>query len=245
MLSFAETCTQVHFVDPSSPDSKHDLWPKARDVYASGCPDKNYNVHQVRDHEPIQDLCGAEAADKVSMQTVGEALRRDEDVSLSACGLRTASKYRTCLTQEAVENNHHLVLILRDPREVVISWYFYHNAPAKYHSLEHCLQEELAQSAADVALRYWYGASLVDDDAAYRRISDQSNDRVTFVLYRQLMDNHQPYQRLCTALQLNCTESFISSTIQATTMSAMSEMEKERQLPGPNRAGKIHAKVCR
>lgn len=131
-------------------------------------------------------------------------------------------------------DNTRYVLILRDPRAVVVSWAHYKNKGlVKGNVTESYVTKTVPQCAAIVSLRYYWHDELL------RRTHPS-----LILFYEDLVANPvDEYYRLASFLDVNLEPDVMFGVVDQTSAASMRKDEKHNLLPGPNRANSDRAKV--
>ncbi|KAH8047921.1 hypothetical protein JL721_12081 [Aureococcus anophagefferens] len=132
--------------------------------------------------------------------------------------------------------NARYVLILRDPRAVVVSWAHYNervNLTSQGKASEDYIIETVPKCAALVSLRYYWHDELV------RRTHPS-----LILFYEDLAANPvDEYYRLASFLGVSLEPDVMLGVIHRTSAASMKKDEQHHRLPGPNRPGTPRAKV--
>ena len=131
-------------------------------------------------------------------------------------------------------NNTRYVLILRDPRAVVVSW-AHHSGKGlvKGKASEDYFSKTVPQCAAVTSVRYYWHDELL------RRTHPS-----LILFYEDLVANPvDEYYRLASFLDVNLEPDVMFGVVDQTSAASMRKDEKHNLLPGPNRASSDKAKV--
>ena len=131
-------------------------------------------------------------------------------------------------------NNTRYVLILRDPRAVVVSWVHYSGKGlVKGKASEDYFSKTVPQCAAVTSVRYYWHDELL------RRTHPS-----LILFYEDLVANPvDEYYRLASFLDVNLEPDVMFGVVDQTSAASMRKDEKHHLLPGPNRASSDKAKV--
>jgi len=131
-------------------------------------------------------------------------------------------------------DNTRYVLILRDPRAVVVSWAHYSGKGlTKGNASEDYVTKTVPQCAAVVSLRYYWHDELL------RRTHPS-----LILFYEDLVANPvDEYYRLASFLDVNLEPDVMFGVVDQTSAASMRKDEEHHLLPGPNRPTSDKAKV--
>ena len=132
-------------------------------------------------------------------------------------------------------DNTRYVLILRDPRAVVVSWAHYarKGLTSKGNASEDYVTKTVPQCAAVTSVRYYWHDELL------RRTHPS-----LILFYEDLVANPvDEYYRLASFLDVNLEPDVMFGVVDQTSAASMRKDEKHHLLPGPNRASSYKAKV--
>lgn len=119
---------------------------------------------------------------------------------------------------------HRFVLIVRDPRAVVVSWAHYWPGISLD---DNYFLRQVPRTAALVSLRYYWHTSIVGR-------SDPSHTVFNEDLVRDPMSE---YYRIASFLRVHIPIEVMQKVVAETSAEAMREVEKDKELPGPSRSG--------
>lgn len=173
-------------------------------------------------------------------KAVHVAIERSFDAFLKRCvddGITIGSE--ACVPPAflgPLPDNARYVLILRDPRAVVVSWAHYNervNLTSQGKASEDYIIETVPKCAALVSLRYYWHDELV------RRTHPS-----LILFYEDLAANPvDEYYRLASFLGVSLEPDVMLGVIHRTSAASMKKDEQHHRLPGPNRPGTPRAKV--
>ena len=131
-------------------------------------------------------------------------------------------------------DNTRYVLILRDPRAVVVSWVHYSGKGlVKGKASEDYVTKTVPQLAAVTSVRYYWHDELL------RRTHPS-----LILFYEDLVANPvDEYYRLASFLDVNLEPDVMFGVVDQTSAASMRKDEEHHLLPGPNRASSDKAKV--
>ena len=123
------------------------------------------------------------------------------------------------------------ILIVRDPRAVVVSGYHYFQQ--KSETLQDYFLDRVPKVAALTSVRYWWFDERVRETIP-----------TLILFYEDLLDDTvNQYYRIASFLRLRPDFEAMCSVVNKTSATSMKEQEHENQIPGPNNWGQEKAKV--
>ena len=164
------------------------------------------------------------------MKTCQKCVQKGQDIWTEECVQPERSYF-------GVPIDERYVLILRDPRAVVVSWAHYRgqltkNDFASRRSSDYFV-DMVPKVAALTSLRYYWHAELI------RRTSPS-----LILFYEDLIsDTVNEYYRIAAFLGMNPDLNTMLQMVNASSSGSMRRQEQAHQLPGPNNPGRENAKV--
>lgn len=155
-----------------------------------------------------------------------------ENLGLSNC---TVIWSETCLPWSLYEPivDKRAILIVRDPRAVVVSAYHYFPILRGNASLEDYFLNQVPMTAALTSVRYWWHDF---------RIRETIPSLILF--YEDLLDDTiNQYFRIASFLRLVPSMETMRSVVNATSATTMQQLEEDGKIPGVNHFGQENAKV--
>ena len=177
-----------------------------------------------------------------------ECAEREGGDHLERCLNATA----VATSKAACEANYRYLLIERDPRAIAVSWYHYRggNITSSHLAVKELrakLQPDQVSSGLPEAVRELCPMAAANVGARHVVHKGRLESCTTFLEYDALLSAPLvAYRRVATALGLSevvLTDASLAKVIERTSLEMMQRMERDHELPGPNRPGRERAKA--
>lgn len=207
---------------------------KKRDGGRDGAFESAEGEVQVVDYDAKHSLPGARDVGRQKFAGVLFAIDSSYDRTIAACVKQRVTIWSQACVPPGAFNAADLgtsryLLIVRDPRAVTVSAHSYFQVKTP---LGQYCRQAVWKVAALMSLRFYWFNDLV-----------QASNPTLIVFYEDLIDDtFNQYYRIASFIRLHPSIDAMFRIIKDTTADAMRIQEKHKQLPGPNRKGKL-AKV--